>query len=336
MNNINELVHPDEAILVLGSINATPEDRHTIRDNISPMQVIVDGQVKKIHYFQSWGEMGVSALAPATNDWTSFFLTTGHDLFKINIDSNISTESINIDNIKDLHEITLIGNNLWLANTGHDEVIAYNIDKQIVRERVRLEKFRSQRNLARTTESDVSEIDTFHCNQAFKGYNDCMYVLRHHASGRQQLIKRIAKKIKKHGDGGIINIDTNEAFDLSLKGPHTVRNVNNQYWIFDSGSNTINIYDPTWRLLKKLSTRGWGRGADLSSKIGTYYAGISETRKRYRKENSESATCNLVQVFSIDSQSCIGEIAIPDGIEQINNVYVIPKPIAQYLVELTP
>ena len=334
MKNINELVRPDEAILVLGSINANLEDRCTARDKISPVQVIIDGQVKKVKYFQLWGEMGVSALTPIKDDWTSFFLTTGNDLFKINIDRDrgITTNCINIDNLKDVHEITLIDNILWLANTGYDEVIAYNINKQMAQERVRLEKFRSQNKISRVFNTDISEIDTFHCNQAFKGYDNFMYVLTHHASGRQ-LIKRIAKKLKKqHGDGGVINIDTNEAYDLNLRGPHTVRKLNDQYWIFDSGSSTINIYDHSWKLLQKLPTKGWGRGADFSTNSGLYYAGISETRKRYREKNSEAAIGNLVQVFSIKNLGCVGEIPIPDGIEQVNNVYVIPRQIASQLL----
>jgi hypothetical protein len=145
---------------------------------------------------------------------------------------------------------------------------------------------------------------------------------------------RIAKKlIKKQGDGGVVDLISGRGVQLWLKAPHTVRIVNGAYWVFDSGNMTMNVYDRDWRLQRRIPTAGWGRGADLSGDVRRYYAGISEKRKRYQEKGDDSGG-NMVQVFSAADGDCVGRIPIVSGIEQINNVYTIPRSIALALLAL--
>lgn len=337
MIDVTDLVSSEEAVLVFGSLNAMEEDRYLGRDNIEPVQVIVDGAVRPIAFFNGWGEFGVSSMAMIRGAQPELYLTTGNDLVRLRINDGAQIERFDIPSLRDVHEMALIDGTLWLANTGYDEAVGFDIREARVTRRIKLEQFRLKTSVTDRAEAQGSqpyeEIDRFHCNQVFEGVDGKLYALVHHATGRQ-LITRIAKKlIKKQGDGGVVDLMSGRGVQLWLKAPHTVRIVNGEYWVFDSGNTTMNVYDDAWRLVRRVPTAGWGRGADMSGDARLYYAGISEKRKRYQEQGDESGG-NMVQVFRTADGDCIGNLPIPSGIEQINNVYVIPRPLALALLAL--
>jgi len=338
-DNHRHLVGPEESILVLGSLNAKEEDRCHNRAEIRPVQVFIDGEVVPIAFFDDWGELGVSSVAQMGGD--ALFLTTGSELVKINLRERGDLTRFNIQNLKDVHELTIINGSVWLANTGADEVLEFDIKDERVVERIQLAPFRLSSGAKRRSygenQADVREVDRFHCNQVFKGLDGDLYVLVHHTSGRQ-LMTRIANKlVKRQGDGGVIDLGKGRGVPLGLRGPHSVRVVVDDYWVFDSGGGKINVYDRDWNAKKSIQMKGggWGRGADVSRKSGLFYAGISETRKRYREDGEESSVGNMVEVFDPEECVSLGEIPIPHGIEQINNVYVISRPCAEALFNLS-
>ncbi len=242
-----------------------------------------------------------------------------------------------IPELKDVHEISLIDEVLWLANTGYDEAVAFDITRKEVVDRVSLASFRKFSNV--TLESlkagvDGREIDRFHCNQVFRGLDGRLYVLVHHVSGKQLLTRLANKFIKRQGNGGVIDIETGRKIALSLKGPHSVRCVGNEYWICDSGSRTVNVYDANWALIAKFDSIGWGRGADYSVMDNVCYVGSSAHRKRYRNRAYYNDK-NVVQVFRISDKALKGELLIPDGIEQINNIYLIPRTLGEAMMRLS-
>lgn len=160
-----------------------------------------------------------------------------------------------------------------------------------------------------------------------------LYTLVHHTSGRQ-LITLANKLIKRQGGGGVIGLQSGRRIQLGLKAPHSVRIVGDKYWVCDSGRRTISIYNNEWELQNRLPSNGWGRGADVSNETGFFYLGISATRKRYRDRERSSAV-NMVQVFRINDGTPVGEIVVPRGVEQINNVYIIPRRLADVLLHLS-
>jgi hypothetical protein len=337
VNIVNEILPPDQAILVFGSLNAKLEDRYHSRSEINPVQLISDGKVIKLPFFNDWGEVGASSMVYQLREEVVLYLTTGPDLIELRFGEKALSTQLEVANLKDVHEITLIDNLLWLANTGYDEVVAFDLSSRKVLHRIQLERFKLKTNLINKSlgndETEWQEIDRFHCNQVFKGIDGNLYALVHHTTGKQ-LQTRIAKRLlKKQGDGGVIDLKSGKSIQLWLKAPHTVRIVNGEYWVFDSGGRAINIYSPDWRLKSKIATIGWGRGADLSNDGSLFYAGISEKRARYR-ESDDLPNKNMVQVFRTKDGVCVGQFIINDGIEQINNVYVIPNYLADIFFSL--
>lgn len=334
--NISTLFSTNETLLVFGSLNAKKEDRYLDRSSIYPIQIVFQDSILKLPFFHKWGELGVSSSAYAVKDKPVFYMSTGPDLIELELKNKPSFRYLDIPKLNDVHEMTLIDNLLWLANTGYDEAIAYDIYEHNVVHRMQLKKFSINTHVVSDSPDyadGAEEVDHFHCNQLFKGIDGKLYALVHHVTGKQ-LITRVAKKLlKKQGDGGVIELESGRRHQLWLKSPHTVRIVNGNYWVFDSGNNTLNVYDQNWKLVQKIPTNGFGRGAALSVNRDLFYAGISEKRRRYMEEG-ELPSGNRVQVFNTQDKRCAGEIVIPEGIEQINNVYLVPRNLADGLANL--
>ena len=333
------LVPHDCALLITGSLNAMEEDReHDARSNIHPLQIVMDGTVSKCPYFSDWGELGISSLVYRASAGLVMYITTGSDLIELHIEKRrvVSAEHFEIPNLKDVHEIALFDDVLWLANTGFDDAIAFDLERKEVVRRVRMDDFRQRSRIERwllTGDEQQLEVDRYHCNQIFKGLDGKLYALVHHVNGKQ-LLRRIANKLTKvHGNGGIINIDTGQKIQLGLKGPHSVRCIQDEYWICDSGSRSVNIYSQNWELKTRLPTVGWARGADVRLKDNLYYVGVSAQRQRYR-DRPDFNDKNLVHVFRVSDRAALGDILIREGIEQINNVYLVPKDMAETLLRL--
>ncbi|MFI5171742.1 MAG: hypothetical protein ACHQFW_05090 [Chitinophagales bacterium] len=326
------LISSEKRILVIGSLNANPADREISRENIRSMQLIDhDQNIQPIKYFDSWGELGMSSLCWDDDDPFTHYLASSTEIFKLDLKGS-KFKKLDIPNLTDIHEITLIGNKIWISNTKHDEIVSYDIVNNRIEERINLSDFKSNTPEEGESEEDVEVVDKFHCNLIFEGYEGDLYILVHHTSGRQ-LMKRIAQKfIKSQGNGGVVNIIKRKRHPLNFKAPHSVRKINNQYWVFDSGHFELKIYDKNWNFLRTMDTKGFGRGGDLDLERNIFYGGVSETRKRYLGLfPGGEAVPNMVQVISTGDYKIIGTIKIPN-IEQINNVYCLRKEVAESLL----
>lgn len=319
-NEITRLV-PD-ATLVFGALCAHPADQTHARSEIHPVQLIADGSIKPIRFFDNWGKFGVSAMAIPSQRPTEAYLTTGDDLHKLDLTTQEVT-TFDIPDLVDVHEITILGDLLWLSNTARNEAISFNINTHQVDERINLLALGSPVNDHEVKSNDGKVIERFHCNQIFRGAEGDTYVLVHHVSG-QQFVRRSAMKVlKSQGNGGVINLTTGQRHSLNLRAPHCVRLVNDVYWVFDSGFSEIKIFDQDWQLLQGISTEGWGRGADFSLNHNRFYAGISPIRKRYLGIVKRGRVGNsAMQVFDIKQRQELGTITL-DHIEQVNNIYIL-------------
>jgi hypothetical protein len=157
---------------------------------------------------------------------------------------------------------------------------------------------------------------------------------RSRRNGPQYIRRSATQIIKKQGNGGILNLATGERFPLQLVAPHSVRKVENHYWVFDSGKAAINIYSDDWQLVSMLPTSGYGRGAELSTSSGIYYAGISPIRKRYlgvfpgQKEGPSQ-----IELFDVERKLAIGTLTL-SYVEQVNNVYLLSEIQVEHLAGL--
>lgn len=330
-----ELISADKRILVIGSLNANPADRAIDRKDIRSMQIIDDQQrITPVAFFNQWGELGMSSMCWHERDPYTLYLASSSEVFRFSLREKQYTK-LDIPNLTDIHEISMIGNKVWISNTKHDEIVSYDIDADKVGERINLSDFKSNTPEEGEDEADVEVVDKFHCNLVFQGYEGDLYILVHHTSGRQ-LMKRIAQKfIKSQGNGGVVNISTRKRYPLNFKAPHSVRRINNQYWVFDSGHFELKVFDRNWNFLRTLNTKGFGRGGDLDTGKGLYYGGVSETRKRYLGLfPGGEAVPNMVQVFRTSDYALLGSVQIPN-IEQINNVYCLDKEVAEALMQFS-
>jgi hypothetical protein len=324
----------DKQIMVIGSLNANPADREISRENVRTVQLF--GEDKKpvpVSFFNSWGELGMSSMAVDPDDRKVLYFASSSQVYRFNLNDGTHTD-LGIPNLTDIHEISIIGHDLWISNTKHDEIVSYNIRENKVSQRIDLSDFASSTPEEGESSDDVEVVDKFHCNLVFEGYDGDVYILVHHTSGRQ-LIKRIAQKfIKSQGNGGVVNINTKKRFPLNFKAPHSVRCINDEYWVFDSGHFELKVFTKEWKLKKSINTRGFGRGGEYSPATGRYYAGVSATRKRYLGlfPGGESVP-NMVQVVDTEGYRIVDTIEVPN-VEQINNVYCMDTDIASLLLQL--
>jgi hypothetical protein len=331
--NKGSCINPDEALVVLGSLNAKPQDRTFDRSALHPVQVITASGIYPVRFLDAWGALGVSALAWV--DAHTGYLTTGDDLWEMRIPDGEMTHR-EIPNLRDVHELTVINGVLWLANTGLDQALGFDLATRTVQQVIDLKGWRAsvqQEGLPDYVRKEEAQwVDRFHCNQVFEGHEGHLYALVHHVNGWQLIHKVAEKLIKTHGNGGVLNLTTGTVIPLNLKAPHTVRRVGPHYWLFDSGANMLHVYDTAWRLRSRMPTRGWGRGGQVSQNGRWFYGGISATRKRYLGViQGAQQTDNIIQIFDIQTGESVQELRVPN-IEQINNVCVMPLECAEALL----
>lgn len=313
-----------DSILLVGSQAANEKDRSLGRPLIKSVQVLHQGENFSLDFFSKFGVNGVSSIAMEYLSGALWF-TTGGDLFRLNVNTS-SLEELKVPGLKDVHEICIHDNALWMANTGHDEFVRlclFNMKS--------IRRF-SLRAAATGSDKQVDVGDSFHCNQVFFDLNGNANVLVHHVRGKQTL-QRIAEKIlKRQGDGGIICSLTGALKELHLTAPHSVRKIGDHYYVFDSGQCTLKAFDHDWRLVREVVTTGWGRGADVSSCGQFLYCGLSEIRRRYRGNFSKDfRSINGLEVFRIQDLQATLLVEV-EGVEQINNVYTIPHAWAETLL----
>lgn len=338
------LVHPDEALLVLGSLNAHPQDRKIERSDVRPVQAIFHGEGGcPVPFFDSWGKFGASSFAwhPERPHMLYFATDSGVDatneLLKIDLQEQRITQ-LPVTGLLDVHEMTVIGETLWISNTASDEVVAFDLSRERVSRRIGLSvQGITPKITACSTESQSGKpevVDRFHCNQIFEGIEGDLYALVHYAVGKQLVRRATQKLVKRQGNGGVINLTTGVVTPLSLKQPHSVRKVRGYYWVLNSGRSAVNVYSRDWVLQETFSSRGWCRGGDVSQRLGLFYVGISEVRKRYLDLVPASQLApNMLQPISVETGMPAGEMRL-FGLEQVNDVYVVSKWTAQSLLEL--
>ena len=327
----------NHSLLILGSLNAKPADRKLKRSEIIPCQLLKKGDLVPVSFFNDWGDLGISSLTYNLQDPIVLYLSTGNDLYRIDLQKK-TIEEISITGLRDIHEISSIENNIWISNTGHDELIVFDIHKKQVSKRINLNVYRSKIKINEegdeTFTDEHKQTDKFHCNQVFPGHDGDIYGLVHHVTGKQ-FIRRVAHKlIKSQGNGGVINITKGYPVPLKLSGPHSLRKIGSYYWVCDSGNAQTNVYDNKWNLMSVVKNKGWGRGADFSEQRGVLFLGISATRKRYLEmlKGVAQSNMNMIEIVSIDNKNTIDSIPIPSGIEQINNIYIVSNQVADRLL----
>lgn len=312
-------------ILVLGSLCAHPEDRRMNRHSVITAQILFENNFIPVSFYNGWGELGLSSIDWNVSDPLTLYITTGNDIIRHNIQTN-SVYKYEIPNLKDVHEISIIDNSLWITNTAEDEIIEFDLKDTYIKQRIKLNELVKNKSPLSKIKYDPSSVvvDKFHCNQVIKAVDGYLYSLTHHVTGKQ-LIRQIAQKLlKNHGSGGVINIGTGDLYKLKLKAPHNIRLVNNsEYWIFSSGDFRIKIYDLKWNYKRSIETKGWGRGAVVTPDRKYFFAGISATRRRYKSVIPiEKQVPNMIQIFSTTDNGEIASIKVPN-VEQINNLYLL-------------
>jgi len=314
-------------LLVVGSLNSNQADRVMESEDLRSVQLIgQDLSTRPVPAFQSWTE--VNSLCWDPIDPFRFFVATPSQLFRISLVAG-SVENLNVDDLDDVHEITVIDREIWIANTGRDEIAIYDLDLDRLTARVSLSPTATLATKGES-KSEGEKCDTFHVNQAFRGYGGEAFALCHHHTGYQEMTRVAQRLVKRQGDGGVVDLASGHSRNLGLKAPHNVRLVAGNYWVFDSGRSEVKVFDSLWNHVETIPTLGFGRGADFE--VDTFFAGISAKRKRYLGVISSGGTGpNMVQVIDIRTRKPIGSVIVPN-VEQINNVYIVDSMVAEALL----
>ena len=173
-------------LLVTGALNVREEDRLLDRGQLKPVHIIQEGKAAPINFFNEWGEFGLSSLTWHPSRPLEVFLSTGSDLKKVDLKSKECIE-IKIPNLGGIHEIDFIDNLIYISNTRFDEIIIYNPADQTVESRIKLTEINKEALEQREDSNKDKVVDKFHCNQIFKGFDEDIYFLAHHVTGRQLL-----------------------------------------------------------------------------------------------------------------------------------------------------
>ena len=331
---MNLPIDPAEAIVVVGALATKPADRSLERHQINPVQVFTSDGVTPVRSLDC-GEFGMSSLVIRA-DAGVVYGSSGNDFFRLDLADGIITD-LGLD-LKDSHEVTEIDGTLWIANTGRDEAIAFDLATEKVTRRVPIRSARGSERapapFAAPTSDAGETVDKFHANQVTRGLDGNLYVLVHHVDGKQ-IVKYVAQRlVKMQGNGGVIELETGRPIPLSLSGPHSVEVVGpDEQWVCDSRAGVLRVYDRDWREHAQIPCAGWGRGVSVSRASGRVYVGISSIRKRYLQVIPTSQhSQNMIQAFDIGGHALVGETVVPD-IETINNVYLVGRETAQRLLD---
>ena len=316
-------------LLILGSQNAKEADQRLTRDEIHPVQILrKDGTVEPVRFFDSWGRVGVSSIATVGPTSDELFISVNDYILRFNLRTQEKSR-LAIERIGDIHDIHFINGLLWISSTEYDEAIAFDTDRDKVVRRVSLSRYREELDDDHAAQKVK---DRFHCNQVFTDYEGRLSVLIHHISGWQFYKVLFEKFVKKQGDGGVINLETDEVYPLGLMSPHTMRKVNGEYWVQDSGDFSIKKFDKAWNPVGEIELYGFGRGVDFSEKESVMYVALSATRKRYLNVIPGKAyEPNRIVVLNLETEELVQKITIPN-IEQLDNIYILsPRRLDQFL-----
>lgn len=331
------MLQENDIILIFGSMNANVDDRSFTREGIRTLQYIDHNlNIHATDLFQSWGELGLSSMVFLPGSTSRFFITTGKHIFLIDFDADQVIKPVEIPKLRGVHEISIIKNLLWISNTYYDEIISYDYEQKEVVQRLKLTPDKiDAMDEEKVDPNDVVRINKFHCNQIFESYEAEEFLLVHHVTG-EQIMKKVAQKlVKSQGGGGVRSVDTQKGYKLKMKAPHSVRLVNDHYWVFDSGHGELAIFDKNWNAKHKIDLDGWGRGGCHVPDSQTYFAGISSPRRRYLKFLDAAPKKNKVMAIDSQNKSIIRAWELEE-VEQVNNLYHVDKTFLDRLIQIKP
>ncbi len=311
-------------LICLGSLNAKNEDRHMKREEVSPFQyyTLCDKKVFEFSQVSSMGKLGLGSLAVSGN---TIYFTTGWEIYEVTADT-LEINEIVIPGLNDVHDLEIIDDKLYFANTGINELVCYDPNIKKILERITLPK---KTPMIRNSK----KADVYHCNQCFEDDNGDLLALVHHVDGKQNLVSissRIMVKLKQQGNGGVVDARTGEVKLSGLSAPHSLRSLNDgSYIVCDSGRFELCHYDENWKLIKKVSTGGFSRG--IAMERDYVYVGVSATRKRYVGILPDSgAEFNTILIFEKRNFELVEKIIVKN-VEQINNLYIATKELNKWI-----
>ena len=318
--------------LVVGSQNWNPVDRSPDGFEIRTLQIVDrTGEIKQIKLGSELNNLSSITWLPA--DWHHLYVAIPSQVYRIDLLSK-SVRSLDICGLSDVHEIDFIDGNLWIANTGNDEIVAFDVHAYVVCERINLRFLHVDSQDGFCDHEELEIRDEFHVNQTFNSLDGDLHALVHDVTGSRELSSIRGLNRRLQGSGGVVDIRRKTVRNLHLKATHTVRIIEGNYWIFDSGRTLLKIFDSQWRLINSIGTSSFGRGGFYDAESGTYSAGMSVVRKRYQDLIRGAAAFNEVQVFSCTSLQEIGRYAIPH-VEQLNCINRIGQPMADALIDFS-
>ena len=118
---------------MVGALATKPADRSLERHEINPVQVFTADGVAPVRALDC-GEFGMSSLV-IRPDAGVVYGSSGDDFFRLDLDDGTITD-LGLADLKDSHEITEIDGTLWIANTGRDEAVAFDLATEKVVRRV--------------------------------------------------------------------------------------------------------------------------------------------------------------------------------------------------------
>lgn len=282
-------------IVVAGGPARHPGDRSTPPDRLTPVLALRGASLVPVEGFVPVEGRGVSNMAAVGDEvwWTS-----GADLLR-------GPHGVPVlpGPWVDVHELTVDGDQLLMANSGQEEVVVVDTSGSAPAEKGR----------------DRIAEGILHLNQVFVGLDGHRYGLVHHVGGRQ-LTRRIAGRLlKQQGDGGVIRLDDGHRVPLRLTAPHSARRVGDEMWVADSGRSRVVRYDVEWNVTGSFPVAGWGRGACVIDSV--YWIGLSPLRPRYRGfVEGRAVTAPELQAIDIESRTVVDRFEL-DGIDQVNGVH---------------
>jgi len=322
-------------ILIAGSQNVKEQDRFLKRSEIQPVQILNNSEFEAITYFNEIGQYGISSMAWDSDNPLILYYSTGKDFVKCNLKEKYA-EKINIEGLGGVHEMDYINGQIFIANTRFDEIVVYDPKLDLVSKRIKLEELETRTIISRSEAEEGDVVDKYHCNQIFKGFDEHIYFLAHHVTGRQLLQKIAGAFLKSQGSGGVFDLDNSMPYNLSLKAPHSVTKVlNREYWVFNSAYSTIQIHDKDWKQIDEVEMSGFGRGACLNSDQSILFAGVSPPRQRYmeRFKAKKKVFSPKVDLFSTKQRKHLKTFDV-SNIEQVNNLYLMSDEQVHFLLKL--
>jgi hypothetical protein len=158
---------------------------------------------------------------------------------------------------------------LWIANTQQDEIVASDIVRELVSERVSLSAYDSAPKVTSyAVEEDDDEpklvvderevVDEFHCNQIFEGFDRDLYTgplcvrqlavdTAHRPKIGQTPNSPRRRHQPDHGPGGTFGVERISYLSKD----------SGAFWVCDSARSMTNVYDRAWVLEETISSEGW-------------------------------------------------------------------------------